>query len=139
MLEFASQYDFDNIVLIQATSPMIKDYDLDKGFEKMYEPSVDSVMSVVRQERFNWKYDNNGFVYPLNYDYMHRPRPQEFEGYLTENGAFYITSKARLMSTKSRISGNIKAVEMCKESFYEIDVPSDFEIVGNLMKWRESN
>ena len=33
MLEFASKYDFDNIVLIQATSPLLTADDLAGGFE----------------------------------------------------------------------------------------------------------
>lgn len=33
MLEFASNYIFDNIVLIQATSPLLSCRDLEKGFE----------------------------------------------------------------------------------------------------------
>ena len=40
MLEFAGNYDFDNIVLVQATSPLLQADDLDHGFEafnKIYE------------------------------------------------------------------------------------------------------
>lgn len=33
MLEFAEKYDFDNIVLIQATSPLLTGADLSNGFE----------------------------------------------------------------------------------------------------------
>ena len=33
MLEFAEKYEFDNIVLIQATSPLLQTSDLDHGFE----------------------------------------------------------------------------------------------------------
>ena len=59
------------------------------------EEDVDSVLSVVRQKRFNWNYDLNGYVNPTNYDIFNRPRRQEFDGYLVENGAFYITSRKR--------------------------------------------
>ena len=55
MLEFANNYEFDNIVLIQATSPLLRTEDLDGGF-KLYESS-DSVLSVVRQKRFIWEND----------------------------------------------------------------------------------
>lgn len=134
MLEFANKYDFDNICLIQATSPLLKSDDLDRGFELFSEPSTDSVLSTVRQKRFNWNIDENGYANPTNYDYMKRPRRQEFDGYLVENGAFYITSKDRLIETGNRISGNIKAVEMAEETFFEIDEPSDFVIVEGLMK-----
>lgn len=136
MLEFAAQYDFDNIVLVQATSPLLTGEDLDRGFEIYSADDCDSVLSAVKQKRFNWNINSDGSAEPINYDYLKRPRRQEFDGYYTENGAFYITSKERLLSSKNRISGKIKICEMCEESFFEIDEPSDFEIIGGLLKKR---
>lgn len=134
MLEFAGNYDFDNIVLVQATSPLLQSSDLDRGFEAFNEDGTDSVISVVRQKRFNWENDENGYTHPTNYDVFHRPRRQEFSGYLVENGAFYITSKADLIKAQNRVSGNIKAVEMNEDTFFEIDEPSDWLIIEALMK-----
>ena len=70
-------YEFDNIVLVQATSPLLQASDLDRGFEAFNEDEVDSVLSVVRQKRFHWGNDENGFAHPSNYDVFHRPRRQE--------------------------------------------------------------
>ena len=133
MLEFADKYDFDNICLIQATSPMLKASDVNHGFELFMDDNTDSVLSVVRQKRFNWSTDESGFVHPSNYDVFNRPRRQEFDGYLVENGAFYITSKSDLLKTKNRISGNIKAYEMDESTYFEIDEPGDWIIIENLM------
>lgn len=134
MIEFADKYSFDNIVLVQATSPLLEPFDLDRGFEIFSESDTDSVISVVRQKRFNWQVDSNGIATPINYDVFNRPRRQEFNGYLVENGAFYITSKNALLSTKNRVSGRIKAVEMKEDTFFEIDEPSDWTIIEALMK-----
>lgn len=134
MLEFAMNYEFDNIVLVQATSPLLQSSDLDKGFEVFNESGVDSILSVVRQKRFHWGEDNNGYAHPTNYDVFNRPRRQEFAGYQVENGAFYITSKENLIKSKNRVSGNIKAVEMNEDTFFEIDEPSDWVIIEALMK-----
>ena len=134
MLEFAENYEFDNIVLIQATSPLLQASDLDKGFEAFIEEGVDSVLSVVPQKRFHWGSDEKGYVHPTNYDVFHRPRRQEFDGYLVENGAFYISSKTDLIKSQNRVSGNIKAVEMNEDTFFEIDEPSDWVIIEALMK-----
>lgn len=134
MLEFAETVDFDTIVLIQATSPLLRGEDLDRGFAVYAQEGTDSVLSVVRQKRFHWAQDETGFVHPTNYDVFHRPRRQEFDGYLVENGAFYITSRARLLATKNRVSGNIRAVEMNEDAFFEIDEPSDWVIIEALMK-----
>ncbi len=134
MLEFAHKYKFDNIVLIQATSPLLNSDDLDRGFEKFFQEGTDSVLSVVRQKRFNWMEDEDGYAHPTNYDVYHRPRRQEFDGYLVENGAFYISSKKNLEYSKNRVSGNIKIVEMHEDTFFEIDEPDDWVIIEALMK-----
>lgn len=134
MLEFAANYKFDNIVLVQATSPMLTAADLDGGFELFNTEETDSVLSVVRQYRFLWSKDEKGNVAPNNYDVFHRPRRQTFDGYLMENGAFYISSKADLIMYQNRVSGNIKAYEMCEDSAYEIDEPSDWIIIEALMR-----
>ncbi len=134
MLEFADNYDFDNIVLIQATSPLLQAEDLNRGFEAFHSAGTDSVLSVVRQKRFHWGNDEDGFAHPINYDVFNRPRRQEFDGYMVENGAFYISSKTRLIDSRNRVSGNIKAVEMNEDTFFEIDEPSDWVIIEALMK-----
>ncbi len=134
MLEFAELYDFDAVALIQATSPLLSGEDLNRGFEMFSELGTDSVLSVVPQKRFIWKRDKNGNAYASNYDVFHRPRRQEFEGYLVENGAFYITSKEDLLKSQNRVSGNIKAVEMSEDTFLEIDEPNDWLIIETLMK-----
>lgn len=134
MLEFAKGYEFDNIVLIQATSPLLTSDDLERGFEVFGQEGTDSVLSVVPQKRFYWEYDEAGNAAPINYDVYARPRRQEFAGCLTENGAFYITSREGLLASSNRVSGRIKAVEMCEDSFFEIDEPSDWVIIEGLMK-----
>ena len=134
MLEFADNYEFDNIVLIQATSPLLQASDLDRGFEAFETKGTDSVLSVVRQKRFHWENNEEGYSHPTNYDVFHRPRRQEFDGYLVENGAFYISSKEKLVKSRNRVSGNIKAVEMNEDTFFEIDEPSDWVIIEALMK-----
>lgn len=133
MLEFAGAYGFDNIVLVQATSPMLRASDLEGGFALFRRSDTDSVLSVVRQRRFFWREDG-GKAVPVNYDVFHRPRRQEFDGYFMENGAFYITSKENLLKYQNRISGNIKAYEMEEDTAYELDEPSDWVIVEALME-----
>ena len=108
------------------------------GGYRLYEmENTDSVLSVVRQKRFQWGVDDAGLAHPTNYDVYHRPRRQEFHGYLVENGAFYITSRERLLDTSNRVSGNIRAYEMDEATYFEIDEPSDWEIVEGQLKNRK--
>ncbi len=137
MLEFAHKYDFENIVLIQATSPLLTADDLAGGFELFMRPDTDSVLSCVRQRRFLWEQNENGNAIPQNYDVYHRPRRQEFSGYLMENGAFYITSREKLLTSQNRISGNIRVYEMSEDTAFEIDEVSDWIIIEELLRRRE--
>lgn len=136
MLEFADQYQFDNIVLVQATSPLLTAKDLSGGFEEFKKEDTDSVLSVVRQKRFLWSLNENGMVESVNYDIFHRPRRQEFDGYLVENGAFYITGRKNLLLSRNRISGNIRSYVMDESTYLEIDEPNDWLIIEKQLESR---
>jgi len=46
LLEFAHNYDFEKVVLIQATSPLLRAEDIDEGFRLLYEKGYDSIFSI---------------------------------------------------------------------------------------------
>lgn len=133
MLDFAREHLFKNIVLIQATSPLLEKSDLDGACRKYQEVGYDSLLSVVRQKRFIWKRNNDEF-FPVNYRLCNRPRRQEMEGYLVENGAFYITGREALLETGCRLSGKIGVYEMPEKTYFEIDEPSDWLIMERIKK-----
>ena len=137
MLEFASKYSFENIVLLQATSPLVSSTDINNALATFNKENIDSVLSVVRQKRFIWKQKNEDICEPLNYDVYNRPLRQEFEGFFVENGAIYITSKDKLIESKNRVSGNIAIVEMNEKTYFEIDELEDWIIVEGLMNTDE--
>lgn len=132
--EFSNQVDYEHMILIQATSPLITAEDLSSGIRKYEDEDRDSLLSVVKQKRFIWTEEIDQSFHPMNYDYLKRPRRQEFDGYFVENGAFYITSRACFEQSKCRISGNIGYYEMIEQTFYEIDEPSDWRVVEHLLR-----
>jgi N-acylneuraminate cytidylyltransferase len=132
LLDFAQRLDFDRIVLIQATSPLLRAADLDAGCELLHR-GFDSVLSVVRQKRFLWERHAERGGVPINYDYRSRPRRQDFDGQLVENGAFYITTRERLLAERCRIGGKIGLVEMPEETYIELDDLHDWHIVEALL------
>lgn len=137
MLEFAkSNTDFEYILLIQATSPLLETIHLKEGIKKYFKNKYDSLLSVVNQKRFIWKEKNN-IAKPINYNPLKRLRRQDFNGFLVENGAFYITSREKLLKTKCRISGKIGVYEMPEETYFELDEPSDWLIIEELLKRRK--
>ncbi len=133
MREFARAHDFENIVLVQATSPLLTADDLAGGIAAFEAGGYDSLLSVVRQKRFVWR-EADGGASPVNYDPQLRPRRQEMTGFFVENGAFYLTSRVRLLETASRLSGRIGVYEMPEATYFEIDEPSDWVIMEHLKR-----
>lgn len=125
----------DEVILVQATSPLLRTADLSGGIEKFRKGSYGSLLSVVRQKRFTWTEEGEVGV-PGNYDPMRRPRRQDWAGFFVENGAFYVTTRQALLQSGNRISGKVGLWEMDESSYFEIDEPSDWEIVGGLLKNR---
>ena len=134
MLEFATaiNHDFDVICLLQATSPLTTAANINAVLNKIESQNHDAALTVVKTHRFTWNADGT----PQNYDPFNRPRRQDFEGLLVENGAVYATTKNAFLESKNRISGKIGLVEMDESSYVEIDSATDWEIVEKLLAQR---
>ena len=118
----------DNFVLIQATSPLLTNKMLDDMLNLFAVSGKDSALSAVRNKRFFW--DATGT--PINYDYKHRPRRQDFGGCLMENGAVYINKIDNVLKDSCRLSGDIFVYEMPSYMGSEIDEPEDWIIMEKL-------
>lgn len=131
ILEFCERikYEFDIFCLLQATSPFTKAIDINNCLEVVGNEYHDSALTVVNTHRFIW--DKQGEA--LNYNPFARPRRQDFEGLLIENGAVYTTTKAALKDTKNRLGNTITTVKMPEESLTEIDSETDWIIVEQLL------
>jgi N-acylneuraminate cytidylyltransferase len=131
MLEYISKRDLpkeDCFILIQATSPLLTSIDLERGL-KIFQEN-DAVLSCVRSKRFLWSEDGVS----LNYDHKLRPRRQEFDGFLMENGAFYINKIDNILNHKNRISGKIGVSIMPEYTAVEIDEEEDWIVAESLMR-----
>ena len=134
MLEFADENEFENIFLIQATSPMLTSDYLDEATKVFENGMVDSVLSVAKVRPYLWQSTGNNTIKPVNYNPLKRPRRQDFEPIYRENGAFYLTSKKRLIESRCRISGKIGFVQMPLLSSFEIDEPAEWNLMEYLVK-----
>lgn len=135
MLEFVnnSEVSVDLFCLIQATSPFTTAVDINNCIDAVINgKNYDSALTVVNTHRFTWHADGT----PQNYDIFNRPRRQDFDGLLIENGACYVTTSSALRESKNRISGNIATVTMPEDSLTEIDSLTDWKIVEELLASR---
>lgn len=131
MLEFIEARkleDTDRFLLVQATSPLTQSADIAAALEKVNEG--DSLLTCVRLKRFFWHEDGT----PANYDYRARPRRQEFDGELMENGAFYINRVGNIRKDKNRLSGKIVIYEMPEYTDVELDEEHDWVKAESLMR-----
>ena len=136
MLEYIEKANLapqDNFILVQATSPLLKSEYIDEMIEVLKKSDADSIFSAVREKQFHWIETPDG-IKPINYDYKNRPRRQDFQGILAENGACYINTIENILRDKCRLSGKIIAYEMPAETAYEIDEESDWLIVDSIMR-----
>lgn len=117
-------------ILVQATSPLTETIHFSEALEMYIVGQYDSVMTCVRNYRFFWNEDGT----PRNYDYTDRPRRQNFDGMLMENGAFYINSVRNILRFGNRLSGHIGMYVMPEYTATEIDEPDDWIILENLMR-----
>jgi len=135
MIEFAEKinYKFDIFCLLQATSPFTTRDDINASIDKVVNQGFDSALTVVNTHRFIWSKEGK----PVNYDFKNRPRRQDFDGILIENGAVYATTKASFKETQNRLGGKIATVNMPEESLLEIDSESDWVAVEQLLIQRQ--
>ena len=137
MLEYIdahSPQDDEIFILVQATSPLTQPAHFKEAIEKYHKEKLDSLLTGVRSKRFYWNFDGT----PINYDYKNRPRRQDFDGVLVENGAFYISTVGQIKKSKNRLSGKIGIYEMPEYTHVEIDEPSDWIAIENLMQQMNS-
>lgn len=120
----------DIFMLVQATSPLTQTLHFAEALQQYAKGEYDSMLTCVRNKRFFWNADGTS----MNYDYRHRPRRQEFDGMLMENGAFYINTVANILQSGNRLSGKIGIYEMPEYTSFEIDEPDDWEVMENLMR-----
>ena len=137
MLDFADRIDFDHLCVIQCTSPLLESTHLNEGIEDYLAGSYDSYITVVRQNRFVWQeFETGNDIIPVGHPLMYRPRRQDWNGILVENGAYICISRDALLRGKSRLCGKVGYYEMPEWTYTEIDEEWDWQICDRLLKWR---
>jgi len=133
MIEFAHRKMFDNIVLIQATSPYVTYRDLHESIKMLDEH--DSIVSAIHYKRFLWTRNSDNIMVPITHGkrrLMHQEMNLETYPYYQENGAFYITKRDILLVDKCRYGEKIGIYLMKYEK--ELD---DFEDISEVTKIME--
>ncbi|KAM9169314.1 LOW QUALITY PROTEIN: N-acylneuraminate cytidylyltransferase [Pangshura tecta] len=121
--------EVDIVGHIQATSPCLHPDDLIKVSKMIREDGYDSVFSVVRRHLFRWSEIKKGVnvTKPQNLNPAKRPRRQDWDGELCENGSFYFAKK-NLIEKDYLQGGKVIYYEMRAECSVDIDIDIDWPI-----------
>ncbi|XP_026208756.1 N-acylneuraminate cytidylyltransferase A [Anabas testudineus] len=130
--EFLCQHpEVDVIGNIQATSPCLHPHHLEEALEMITLHGYDSVFSVVRRHQFRWqevKKASCECTKPLNLDPANRPRRQDWDGELSENGSFYFTKRDLIVNERCLQGGKVGYYEMLPQFSVDIDVDIDWPV-----------
>jgi CMP-N-acetylneuraminic acid synthetase len=132
MKHFTENVDYDIIILIEPTYPLIQTQDINNSLNKFIKTKSDSLLTLENKKFFIWKLINDKETAPVNYDPQNRQRYQEFEGVYVEEGGIYITTKENFLKSKCRLSGAIGYYVLQHPSI-DIDTEIDFKIAEKLL------
>jgi len=134
-LENFKKYDY--LVLLQPTSPLRDNADIDKAIEFLEEKEADAVISVCKMEHSplwsNILPKNNSMQNFLSKEVLNR-RSQDLKQYYRLNGAIYIANIEKFLEEKGFfLKENIFAYIMSQEKSIDIDNELDFKLAQLLI------
>ena len=123
--------EYDIVITLQPTSPLIKTSTLDAAIEKFDDFSIDSVISVVDDRHLSWGFDEANQRYFPNY--IERKNRQYLPKEFRETGAILATRRG-FVHEDSRLGTNIDLIEVSREESVDIDNYEDWWIAENYLQ-----
>ncbi|WP_405275090.1 cytidylyltransferase domain-containing protein [Methanobrevibacter sp.] len=123
--------EYDIVITLQPTSPLIKTETLDESIEKFEDFSLDSVISVVDDRHLSWGYDENHQRYFPNY--IERANREDLPKSFKETGAILATRR-HFVQENSRLGTNIDIVEVSREESVNIETYEDWWLAENYLR-----
>ena len=137
LIHFAEDQDFDILVFIQPTSPLIKSIYIVEAVELLISEknTYDSVFTAHKYHWLpKWKYEEWDDMTPIGWDVKSRPRRQDIDqDVYIENGMFYITTRESLLESNLRYSGNIGVYEIPLKDSFGVDTYDDLELIKRII------
>lgn len=109
--------EYDIVITIQATSPLLKPETLDKAIEKFDNFNIDTVISVSSEKQLRWRFSRSeNRYYPL---YSERLIQQYLPTDFVETGGFFATRRG-FLTPNSRMGNNVELMEISREESINI-------------------
>ena len=123
--------EYDIVITLQPTSPLLKASTLDAAIEKFEDFAVDSVLSVVDDRHLSWGYDEKNERYFPNY--IERKNRQYLPKDFRETGAILATRRS-FVHEDSRLGTNLDLIEVSRQESVDIDNYEDWWIAENYLQ-----
>ena len=126
----------DFFILLQPTSPLRIQQDIEKSIKLFNENECDALISVCELDHSSMLSLSlkNNFLVPNCSEKFLSTRRQELPTYYSPNGAIYITTPDSLRKTKTFYPKKTIPYVMPKERSVDLDTPFDFKLVEYLLK-----
>ncbi len=135
---FGENVDYHDMVLIQATSPLLLPQHIDKAITTYLQSNgkYDSAFSGYYMEKNDMLFWDKQTMKPVNYDHLKRGiRQKRKERFFIESGGFYIFSKKLFDEKKCRIGDKPFFAEVPFWSSFEVDTPEDLKNIEKLLAY----
>ncbi|WP_407421003.1 cytidylyltransferase domain-containing protein [Methanobrevibacter sp.] len=109
--------EYDIVVTLQPTSPLLKSETLDKAIERFENFNIDTVISVIGDKHLSWGYnEEENRYFPL---YSQRLNQQYLPKEYIETGGIFATRRG-FLTPNSRMGNNIDLIEISQEESIDI-------------------
>lgn len=122
-VEDTTGIDYDIVITMQPTSPLLSTETLDNGIESFFKNGFDTILSGVNAPRLSWRYEAGKYIK----NYKERLNRQYMPKDIAETGAFVIT-KREFVKENSRFGENISVFEVPENESVDIDTPDDWHL-----------
>lgn len=128
--------EYDYLVLLQPTSPLRNEKDIDKSIELLVEKKASALISTKEIDNKIlkvFKNDGNGYLEGIannTYPFMRR---QDLPKTFMPNGAIYIVNINEFLKTKKLFTDKTISFEMTEKKSYDIDTLEDLQVCSEIL------
>ena len=109
--------EYDIVITLQPTSPLLKSETLDRTIEKFESFDIDTVISVIGVKHLGWGFNEvDNRYYPL---YSERLNQQYLPKEFIETGGIFATRRS-FLTPNSRLGNNVDLIEISREESIDI-------------------
>lgn len=118
--------EYDIVIIIQPSSPLLKSATLDKAIERFEDFAIESIIGVVEDSHLSWRYDDDNQRFFPNY--IERLKKQDLPKSFRESGSV-VVSRRGLIHEDSYIGSNIDLIVLSREESIDIQNYDDWMVV----------